>query len=210
MKRILLGLTVLLFLNQSLFAKTIKEVADIMGVPKSDAEKIMEATEVYVTRVETNFSNIASSDHRYDQKIGESGLIATTINLFSDGRDSIIEISSKNNSRIKERKIYNYLHGLAKMSNKNNNISVKLEFGKKFYAKNIYKKKDFIGIDVDVFQLFESCYDSGDGTRCYNDITKKTIVLNVKKFLGTYMFSVDSVRVKETMSVDNPRGRLEF
>lgn len=211
MQKIMKGIIIVLLLSsQMTLARSISEVARIMEVSENDAEKILGGTTILIEDVEGKFSRIASSTYPYDSKIGTYGLISDTVDLFRYGKTSVIETSSLSRSSLRKHEVYNYLHTLARMSQKKNNISVKIEFGKKFYAKNIYKKDNDIGIDVDVYQLFENCYNSGDGKRCYSDITKKTFGVKVERDGSSYRVMIDSLRVKETMKADSIDGRLEF
>lgn len=204
-KKILLSLVLLGCFTQIVSAsgRTLSEVADIMDVSEYEAKQILNATSVFIKDVEGLFSMIADSKYDYRSKVGAYGLIDNTIELFQYGKNSIIETSSLHRSRINKRQVNNYLHSLARMSRKSNNVSVKLEFGDEIHIDDIIRAGNNLTLNASVFQLFESCKDSGDGIKCYSDVTKKTFIVKIKKIGGEYRLLVNSLRVKDTMTVES-------
>lgn len=181
-------------------AKTLREVASDMGLSKREATKVLNAANLLIQNVKFKFSEIGNSNTPYEDKVGYAGLIYDTYPLFTYGRNTIIQTSSLNRPSIHSTRLRNYLRQLAYMS-KQEGISVRLDFGKNMFVRNVSHIANKINIDVDVLQFFKKCDRRSDRMQCYSDITTKTFALNIRKSGGEYYFSVDSVRVKDTQRV---------
>ena len=207
-KKALVAFMFFLMLNQSLWAnKTLSEISKEMGLSKKETVDVLNGANLILEDVKHKFNRIADSDVSYRYKVGSSGLINDTLSLFTKGKWAEIETSSIYRSSIDKTYLDNYLERLANMSQKSKNISVKLDFGEKMFFKDIRRTANAINVDVDIFQFFRKCKDIGDGVSCYSDITEKTFALNIRKKRGKYFFSIDSIRVKDTMRVNSKSGR---
>ena len=208
LKKVFITIMLLLTFNQTLWAsKTLGEVAYEMGLSEEETVKVLNGANLVIEDAKLKFSKIASSDIDYKYKMGSSGYIHDTFPIFTKGEDAEIQTSSVNRSSIHRTYLKNYLERLAYMSQKSKNISVQLDFGEKMFFRDIRKTANRINVDVDVFQFFRKCDDNGDGVSCYSDITEKTFALNIRKKEGDYYFSIDSIRVKDTMRVNSKSGR---
>jgi len=207
-QKVLMAFIVFLMFNQSLFAdKTLREISNEMGLSETETVKILNGANLILEDVKHKFTRIADSDVAYRYKTGSDGLISDTLDVFTAGKWAKIQTSSVNRSSIKTTYLDNYLHRLADMSQDSKSISVNLDFGDKMFFRDIRKTANKINVDVDIFQFFRKCKDTGDGVSCYSDITEKTFSLNIRKERGAYYFSIDSVRVKDTMRVHSKSGR---
>ena len=207
-KKLLIGLGLLLTFSQTLWAdKTLSEISKEMGLSQKETVKVLNGANLILEEVKHKFTRIADSDITYRYKVGSSGLINDTLSIFTKGKWAEIQISSVNRSAINKVYLDNYLHNLANMSQKYKNISVNLEFGEKMFFRDVKRIANKIKIDVDIFQFFRKCKDTGDGISCYSDITEKTIALNIRKKRGEYYFSIDNIRVKATMRVNSKSGK---
>ena len=181
-------------------AKTLREVASDMGLSKREATKVLNGANLLIQNVKFKFSEIGSSSTPYKDKVGYSGLIYDTYPYFTSGRNTDIQTSSLTRPRVHSTRLRNYLKYLAFMS-KQKGLSVRLDFGKNMFVRNVSHIANKINIDVDVLQFFKKCDRRSDRMQCYSDITTKTFALNIRKSGGRYRFSVDSVRVKDTQRV---------
>jgi len=207
-KSILMTFVFFLMFNQNLCAsKTLGEISKEMGLSKRETVKVLNGANLILEDVKHKFNRIADSDVEYRYKVGSSGLINDTLSLFTKGKWAKIQTSSVNRSSINKTYLYNYLHLLADMSQDSKNISVNLDFGEKMFFRDIRRTANAINVDVDIFQFFRKCKDIGDGVSCYSDITEKTFALNIRKKRGNYFFSIDSIRVKDTMRVNSKSGK---
>lgn len=196
-------------INVSL-ADKINNVASDMGVSVSQAENILKSTYTLIKEIQGNFTRIANHDYSHEQKITKNGLINNTIKFFSSAQ-SEVEVSSLNTRRVNIETIYNYLHRLSNMSKKNTYKTIKLDFGKKIFIRDVFKENGNISISADAFQLFEGCKISNEGERfCYTDITKKTFVVKIESDLSGFSTYVDRINVKETLSFDDNKNIIEI
>jgi hypothetical protein len=182
-------------------AKTLGEVASEMGLSKTEATKVLNGANVLIQNVKYKFHEIGSSNTPYGDKIGRSGLIYDTYPLFTRGRNTNIQTSSLNRPRPHSTRLSNYLKKLAYMS-KQEGISVRLEFGKNMWVRDIRHVNNIIKVNIDVMQYFKRCKNR-DRRQCYSDITTKTFTLNIRRNRGRYHFSVDAVRVKDTIRAES-------
>jgi hypothetical protein len=207
-KKLLLSVGLFVIFSQILWAnKTLQEISREMNLSERETIKVLNGANLILEDVKHKFTRIANSDVDYRYKVGFSGLINDTLTIFTKGKWAEIQTSSVNRSSINKTYLDNYLHLLANMSKKSKNISVNLDFGKKMFFRDIRRTANRIKVDVDIFQFFRKCKNTGDGVSCYSDITEKTFSLNIRKKRGDYFFSIDSVRVKDTMRVNSKSGK---
>jgi hypothetical protein len=207
-EKILMAFMVFLMFNQSLWAnKTLSEISKEMNLSQKETVRVLNGANLILEEVKHKFTRIADSDVTYRYKVGSSGLINDTLSIFTKGKWATIQTSSIHRSSINTTYLDNYLEKLAYMSQDSKNISVSLDFGEKMFFKDIRRTANAINVDVDIFQFFRKCKDIGDGVSCYSDITEKTFALNIRKKRGNYFFSIDSVRVKDTMRVNSKSGK---
>jgi len=196
--KIIISVMVLLALTNTSMARNIDEVAANMGVSNSEATQILQAAFALIKEVQVSFTQVASHQYSFDQKVMENGLIEQTIESYFASKNVPIEVSNTNGTSVK-RTVYNYLQRIANFSRNGTYETIQLRFGKDIHFDRIYTENGDIVINAEALQLFEGCSNGYEGRSCYTDITKKTFVVRMTNGLGY----VSAIKVIETFKAND-------
>lgn len=180
---------------------------------KLDAEPkyaciVIAQVDEHVRQAQNNITDIASSAVGYYKKIGDNGLIESTVQSSFTSGSSIIQVTRLNqgNRPPKEYFIRTYLQSLANLSHDGVFTEVQLEYDQDnmkliTLAKSPaeYGDRDTYMFEIQAWQYFQGCNeDSG----CYRDKTDKRFIVKLVNAHTNPQVKIEQISAKDTLAYD--------